>query len=120
MTPEQHLYDTLTADAGVTGLVGTRIYRDESPEDVELPCLVASRIGSQTETLLSGVVAGEKVQQDVHCYAQTRQETEALAIAVKAALGPAAYLLQNHTSEIIDWPDESIDLSVLTFDRWHC
>jgi hypothetical protein len=43
MSAETELYAALSGAAGITALVGSRIYPDAIPEEVALPALVFSR-----------------------------------------------------------------------------
>ena len=43
---EQWMYSTLIADATVTGVVGTRIYADEAPQEAQFPLVLFAHIGN--------------------------------------------------------------------------
>jgi hypothetical protein len=47
MTPEQNVYTVLAATAGVTALVGNRIYPVQAPTNAQLPYLVYQRIATE-------------------------------------------------------------------------
>lgn len=121
MTPEQFLYDVLRNDSAITAIVGDRIYSDSTPEDVAVPCLVTARVGSAAyERILSGSVVAERVAQEVHCAARTRSAAEALGDAVIAALTPQGFDATNRTGEQDESGEDDVELSILSFERWHC
>jgi hypothetical protein len=43
---EQWLYSTLAADPTIAGVVGTRIYADEAPQEAAFPLIVFAHIGN--------------------------------------------------------------------------
>lgn len=121
MTPEQYLYDTLRNDAGVTAIASDRIFSDQTPEDVSLPCLVIARVGSaEFETALSGEVLAERVAQEVHCFSTSRSGAEALCDAVVQAIESARFEPTNRVGEQDKASEEDIELTILSLERWHC
>jgi len=88
---QEGIYATLSADAGVSAIVGTRIYPTLMPQTVytestKKPCIVYTLESrdrqirfSGTDTLVSGSLS-------VECYAETFVGAENLAAAVRAAL----------------------------------
>lgn len=72
--------------AGVTSLVGTRIYAGRLPDGESLEAIRMAEVGQQHDHLMgadSGVI-GERVQVD--SYGNTVAKAKALGAAVKAAL----------------------------------
>lgn len=50
---EQWMYTTLAADPTIAGIVGTRIYADEAPQEAAFPMIVFAHIGN-VDVLRSG------------------------------------------------------------------
>lgn len=50
---EQWMYSTLTTDATVAGICGTRVYADEAPQEAAFPLIVFAHIGN-VDVLRSG------------------------------------------------------------------
>jgi len=73
----------LTGNVAVAGLVATRIYQDEAPNDAALPLIVYGvRLGEQ----IDGSAPVSPATVDVHCFASTDTGALALAVAADAAL----------------------------------
>lgn len=85
MTPEDKLYSALNV-AGVTALVGTRVYPDSIPQDKALPAVAYGRQPSEALMTLSTEIAAERAVFEVYCVASTRTAAEAVGEAVRAAL----------------------------------
>lgn len=86
MSAETDFYALLSGSAGVTALVGTRIYPDVLPEDCIYPAIVYARSGTDPERLLDGSVAVTRIELACAAWAETRVSADAVADAVEAAL----------------------------------
>jgi len=76
----------LTSDAGVTALVGTRIYPLILPQNPTLPAISYGLISAIRDTNLSSMVGLVEVRYQFDCWALTLLEAEAMADALRAAL----------------------------------
>ena len=112
MSIETELHDTLSGAAGVTALVGTRIFANLVPENTANPCIDYSLIaGTRLHTLLGQNDMQRKLIQ-ISCHGNTYPSAKAVAEAVLAALQGDGYqqsmfdfydaTTQTHTVAI-DW-----------------
>lgn len=87
MATESDLYSDLTGDAGVSAVVGSRVYPGVLPDTASYPA-IAYRVISAT--VIGGVCKARRVQVDV--YAQTYSDVKDGRDAVEAlADGKAAW-----------------------------
>lgn len=86
MSAETFTNATLSAAAGVTALVGAKIYPDEIPQTAVLPFIAFERAASAPEYTLNNTLAGTRVDIQVACWAATRIAAEQIADAVQAAM----------------------------------
>ncbi len=94
MSAESLLFAALTADAGVTTLVGTRIYPELVPLEQEPPFVAYSRTGTEyVMTIHSGIPAAETATLEVVCMARTQEASNEVADAVVLAVGAANFVL---------------------------
>ena len=112
MSIESDLYTTLSNDAGVSALVGTRIYPNLAPESATYPYITYQLISGVRLSTVTGVNDAKRKRIQHSCHAETYEEAKALADAVFAALEGDGYqdlehefydpTTQVHTV-IIDW-----------------
>lgn len=87
MSAETQLYSTMTAAAGVTALVGQRVYPDVIPQESDLPAIAYQRTGTEFQnTIHGGSPLGQTTTLEIMCVAETRHGANGLAQAVVAAL----------------------------------
>lgn len=87
MTPEVAVRTRLVADSAVAALVGTRIYPDELPQSPTFPALVYFRASATPEGITQDKRVGpERPRIQIDAWAESRAETDAVYLAVKAAL----------------------------------
>lgn len=91
MSAETTLYSTLSAAAPVTAIVGTNIYPDQAPQELDPPFIVYERAGTDPTMTIHGTIVATKVTVDLHCLADTRAIAEDLADKVVAALVSAGF-----------------------------
>lgn len=98
MSLKNALYSYLSNDAGVSGLVSTRIYPDVAPPAATLPYMVYSFVSSQHERYMTGAsdFCWRRVQFDV--YAQSSAVVESVFTAMRNAL-------EAHTGDTGDSPN---------------
>lgn len=90
MSAETSVYAALTGAAGVTAVVGDRIYPDFLPQGKPLPAIVYARAETEyVTTIHSSVPVGSDVTMETWCFAKDRPAAEALATAAEHALGAA-------------------------------
>lgn len=86
MTIEQAIYEALTENAGVTALVGTRVYPVIAPQAATLPLIVYTLISGQQEESHSGASGLARPRYQFDCYAETITAAFALGEAVRLAI----------------------------------
>ena len=86
MSLETGLYTALTGDAGVSALVGTRIYPEIMPQGVTYPAISYQRISTTRTNMLSGVDDFTQVRVQVDCWDDSYSGVKALSAAVKSAI----------------------------------
>ena len=86
MSAETQLYSVLSGAAGLTALVGTRIYPDSIPEDVVLPAVVYSRASTEPVVSVSGQKFAETAHLAISAWAKTRTAAAAIGDQIEAAL----------------------------------
>lgn len=82
---EDGLYTFLAAQAGISALVGTRIYPLVAPEGAVMPCIVYQRIGGSRVVSHSGDSELARPRIQVSAWAETYDEAKSIAEAVVAA-----------------------------------
>lgn len=87
MSIESALFTHLTEDAGVSALVGLRVYPQRRPQKGgSLPCIVYTRTGGEHVHHLLGVSGLCRADFDLDCQAETYIEAKALSEAVRNAM----------------------------------
>ena len=87
MTIHQAVYDKLRTDAGITPLVGTRIYPQKALQGVVLPCVVYQRISTSGRFLYhTGAVPAAITTFQIDCWADSLTKAVELSDAVVACL----------------------------------
>jgi hypothetical protein len=114
MSAETVLYAALSDDAGVESLVSTRIYPDVSPQDVALPAVSFTRVGTEYINTIHGAAVGSFASLEVWCMARTRLAAEDVADAVELAARAATFVTTNRRAEYDD--DAAVWASVVTVD----
>lgn len=112
MSIETNLYTTLSNDAGVTALVGTRIYPNPAPEGAEKPLISYFVVAGSRFQTIPGVGDATRKRIQINCHANTYSSAKAVAAAVISALEGDGYLdlefdiydpdTQTHTVAV-DW-----------------
>lgn len=74
----------IVAQAGVSALIGSRMYPDELPQNATMPAITYHRISTLHHENISGSKAGmAEAIVEVRCYAATRTACNALCEAVR-------------------------------------
>ena len=85
MTPRQAVWNRLTNDPSVSGLVGGRIYHVTPPQDAPLPLIVIDTVSNIDRRDLAGV-AWVETRIQVTAMAASLADAERIALAVRASL----------------------------------
>ena len=112
MSAESQLYALLSADAGVTALISTRIYPDLVPELKTPPYIGYERVGTEPIVAISGAALGQIANMTLACWSATRVEAEAVADAVVAALAGSNFIHLTRGAEV----DEATGRLAATLD----
>lgn len=112
MSVETDLYDALSAAAGVTALVSTRIYANLAPESAAVPYIVYSLIQADRFDTLAGVSDPALYRLQIECVGRTYASAKSVSAAVIAALQGNGYeqaqydiyddVTERH-SRFVDW-----------------
>ena len=86
MALEIGLVAHLTADAGVSALIGSRLYAEQMPQNPTYPAVVYSRVSTTQGDLLNGADTLTAVRIQFDAYAVDYAGVKALATAFRAAL----------------------------------
>lgn len=86
MGPDEVIHSILSNNAGVTALVGARIYPQVWPQSSTYSLIMYTEIGGGSEMTLSGGCGLKRSQVRIDAVAQTVGESKALAKAIRAAL----------------------------------
>ena len=116
----------LAADAGVSALVGTRIYPDRLPQNVTYPAITYEMYSEDSFEAMDGLLGIAEATIEVTCWASTRLVASSVQDAVRLAL--ANY--QGTSSGVVvrrihtgvggtgrDEPDDSSDLPTYFHER---
>ena len=91
MTIEQDVYDVLAGHAGLSALVGTRIYQMAFPSGTTFPCVTYQMISESTEQVVTGAIVGSNPRIQLTAWADDRDDVakvgEQLKLAAVAMIG---------------------------------
>lgn len=80
------IYSILAANASVTALVSTRIYKGIAPQNAAFPCVIYARDSMDYVDGIDQSADLRRSDYEILCVADTYQAAEALAKAVRNAL----------------------------------
>ena len=112
----------LKADAGVTALVGQRVYGDFAPEDVKKPCIYMYITSEDAEDCLDGMVDFADARLRIECVGTSRESADVTCNAVRTALN--ALLQTNYAGTSIQGISQAtgkvhlVDIPNDGTDRW--
>ena len=112
MTAEAQLYAALSGRAGLTALVGTRIYPDALPENVPLPAVVFVRASTNPTYTICGVIVCEDVRLAITGWAKTRTEAEPVGDQIRLALEATGNQITDRSSGF----DNDVGLFAVTIE----
>ena len=93
------LLRTLREDAGLSALVGNKVFALVIPQGTKLPCITFQRIGGVPANTLSGHSGLEEIDLQIDVWAKNYGEAKALAKAVRAAMPPNGEVFGAHLIE---------------------
>jgi len=112
MTIETDFYATLQTNAGVTAIVGAKLYPHVAPEGTAAPFLTYHMVVGTPFNQISKTTTLEKKRIQINCWSDSYAGAQTLAEAVKTALNSDGHLaleIENYVDEaqlyrrIIDW-----------------
>jgi hypothetical protein len=80
------LFDHLSTDAGVSALVGTRVYPTKAPQDAPLPCIIYQRFSDAAEHTQAGACDLASAFYQVDIIGENASSAAAVAEAVRNAM----------------------------------
>ena len=116
---EQALRTALVGNAGVSALVGSKVYALTIPQGVALPCITYQRVSGAPQNTLEGHSGAEAVLIQLDCWAVTFSAAKGLAKAVRSAMAAAPF--KNTLDEDRDDhdPDTTYYRVSADFRCWH-
>ena len=93
------LLRTLREDAGLSALVGNKVFALVIPQGTKLPCITFQRIGGMPANTLSGHSGLEEIDLQIDVWALDYDEAKAIAKAVRAAMPPSGPRFSAHLIE---------------------
>lgn len=93
------LLRTLREDAGLSALVGSKVFALVIPQGTKLPCVTFQRIGGMPANTLSGHSGLEEIDLQIDVWARDYDEAKAIAKAVRAAMPPSGPRFSAHLIE---------------------
>ena len=93
------LLRTLREDAGLSALVGNKVFALVIPQGTKLPCITFQRIGGMPANTLSGHSGLEEIDLQIDVWARDYDEAKAIAKAVRAAMPPSGPRFSAHLIE---------------------
>lgn len=109
MTLQAFLYSYLTANAGVSAIVGTRVYESLVPQGAAYPAISYSLVSRSGEAdSLDGADEQAVYRMQVNCWATSGVNRQALASAVRSALNG---YVGTYSGKVIQeiWLDNELD-----------
>jgi hypothetical protein len=93
MVFQADLYTYLHANAGLTALIGARLYPNDAPPDVVVPFVVYYEFATPREQLMSCAIGVSKPRIQYSTYADTYADALAVTDALRAAFTASTYLV---------------------------
>ena len=93
------LLRTLREDAGLSALVGNKVFALVIPQGTKLPCITFQRIGGMPANTLSGHSGLEEIDLQIDVWARDYDEAKAIAKAIRAAMPPSGPRFSAHLIE---------------------
>lgn len=117
MSVETDLYSALSTDAGVSALVGLRVYPDLAPVDVALPAMTFGRTQTEYVNTIHGSAVAIRAQLEVVCMAGTREAADAVADAVEVAVRLDGFATLDRRGEFDS--ESLVFMATVVIERWN-
>ena len=114
------LLRTLREDAGLSALVGNKVFALVIPQGTKLPCITFQRIGGMPANTLSGHSGLEEIDLQIDVWARDYDEAKAIAKAVRAAMPPSGPRFSAHLIEDQDLYEDGTNYFrvIMEFKVW--
>lgn len=86
MTIDQALYEEVSDDAGITAIVGTKVYPGIPPQTAKAPFISFREIAFQRSETLTGVTNLHNARAQIDCWGSTAEEMRSVSEALREAL----------------------------------
>ena len=96
---ETVLLRMLQEDAGLSALVGSKVFPLFIPSGNHLPCVTFQRLGGRPANTLYGASGLEEIDLQIDVWARDYDEAKAIAKAVRAAMPPNGEVFGAHLIE---------------------
>ena len=96
---ESVLLRMLQEDAGLSTLVGSKVFPLFIPSGNHLPCVTFQRLGGRPANTLYGASGLEEIDLQIDVWARDYDEAKAIAKAVRAAMPPNGEVFGAHLIE---------------------
>ena len=96
---ESVLLRMLQEDAGLSALVGSKVFPLFIPSGNYLPCVTFQRLGGRPANTLSGHTGLEEIDLQIDVWARDYDEAKAIAKAVRSAMPPSGPQFGAHLIE---------------------
>ena len=116
MAVEDGLYAELAGNAGVSAIVGTRIYPEQRPQNSAVPAITYQRVSVERLQTLTGPVALTNVRVQINCYDNNYSGVKTLSVAVRSALDGVVNSLGGTTIQQAWLEGGDTDLGVIDGD----
>lgn len=121
MSVETDLYDTLTEDASIAGVVGTKVYPEFVPQQIDMPAITYYISGVMPQYALAGVEDLKNTHMAIDVWCATYSQLRTLTEYVKAAMDGESTLFTAVLLEQIDIYEEGTltHRTSLDYSIWH-
>lgn len=94
---EEELFNRITGDPTVSGLVGLRVFPVVLPDKVNMPAVTVNRIGTQRiPVLVSGTLGLARASMQISVFSDDYEETMLVASGIRDALdGTESTIIEN-------------------------
>lgn len=117
--PLQVARDVLTADATVTGLVGTRISPVIASQGIATPYITLQVLSTNPENHLRGFASLDRCQLIITAWAETYASAQAIGSACRSAMETAGHLCESRNADQYDPdPDPGLYHTEHQFSMW--
>ncbi len=107
MNVGQIIYGILSATAGVTSLVSTRIYPDMAPQNATFPYIVFQKLSTQPTDTKEGASPLDKILVQIDCYSGSYDTSHTIAAAIRTALDRYSGTINGHVVDKIIFSNDS-------------